>query len=327
VGFENRDYYRDCSEGSGFGFDPTAPVCKYLIVANIAVFLLQIFLVRQPSPGDMHRFLGDTPQGSPENEETMPEALDWMRVSVVQEWFELETSKVVRQVQIWRLLTYAFCHDRFGIWHILINMLMLYWFGRTLEVMYGSKEFLLFYLTAAVVAGVCHIGLDMMTRGPSGPAIGASGAIMAVMMLYAIHYPRSRIYIFFVLPVEIRWLLVLYVIFDLHPVLLALAGTPIPTGVAHAAHLGGLAFGFFYHRYNLRLEKYWDRLPRWRWSRWFGPRRHLRVYSAPPDPQRDMDAMVDNVLRKLHEQGDVSLTEAERKLLQSAAERYRQRRQ
>src|SRR5262249_54483857 len=119
----------------------------------------------------------------------------WMpgeRVSRVQEWCELDSNKVVYQGQVWRLLTHAFCHERFGVLHILFNMLFLCWWGCTLESMYGSREFLLFYLTAAVVAGLAFVGLDMWT-GSSTPGIGASGAVLAVTMLYALHFPRETI--------------------------------------------------------------------------------------------------------------------------------------
>ena len=180
-----------------------------------------------------------------------------------------------------------FCHDRFGVWHILFNMLFLYWFGRMLEPLYGSREFLLFYLTAAVVASLCYVGLDLFTRH-SVPAIGASVAAMAVVVLYAIHHPREKIYVFMMIPIEIRWLVALYIIIDLHPVLLALLGTPMYTGVANAAHLGGAAFGFLYWRYHLRLEDAWDRMARLGY-RWRLPR-NIRLHRAPdasaPDKSR-----------------------------------------
>jgi membrane associated rhomboid family serine protease len=247
------------------------------------------------------------------------------RVSVVQEWLQLETSKVIPGGQVWRLVTCAFCHHRLSIWHLVFNMLFLYWFGKTLETMYGSREFLLFYLTAAVVASLCFIGLDLVTR-ESIPAIGASGAVMAVVMLYAIWYPRQRIFIWFFFPIEIRWLVAFYVIFDLHPVLLALAGTPLPTGIAHAAHLGGLAFGYIYWRQGLRLEKYWERLPRIRWDRLVGPRRKIRLFVPPKEPVSSEDEeKLDAVLQKILKQGEASLSDEDREVLRSASERYRKR--
>src|SRR5699024_6909026 len=123
--------------------------------------------------------------------------------------------------------------------------LLLYWCGVTLETMRGTREFTLFYFAAILVAALAHVGLELYS-GSSVPAIGASGAVMAVAMLYTCHFPYQTILLFWIIPVQIRWLMILYVILDLHPVLLVLAGEPNQSGVAHAAHLGGLAFGFFY---------------------------------------------------------------------------------
>lgn len=325
MGIENRDYYRASGSYSGsWGLDGIAPVCKYLVIANVAVFLLQIFYTREPRPEDLKEYFGEGTEWAEEISEDQQQMLAWARVSVVEEWLALETDKVLHG-QIWRLLSYAFCHDRLGVWHILFNMLFLYWFGKTLEAMYGSREFLLFYLASAVAASLCHIGLDLATRH-STAAIGASGAVMGVVMLYAIHYPRERIYVFMIIPIEIRWLVALYVIFDLHPVLLALAGTPEYSGVAHAAHLGGLAFGFVYWRYGLRLEDHWNGMRRLRMPRWFGPRRNIRLYRPPETPpQTDLESLVDKILQKIHDQGEASLTDVERDVLRLASEKYKAR--
>lgn len=328
----NHQRAADFFRGSGdyrLGGEPPTPVCWYLIGANILVFVLQIFAVRHPRLEDYRQNLPEVPEAVRQTDGVPP--MGFMRLSVVEEWLQLDTNKVVFGGQIWRLVTCAFCHDRFGVWHILINMLMLYWFGRSLEILYGSREFLLFYMTATVVASLAHVALGLLTHN-SVPAIGASGPVLAVMMLYAMHFPRSRIYLFFILPIEIRWLLLLYVVFDLHPVLLALAGTPLVTGVAHAAHLGGLGFGYLYYRYQWRLEQLWPRRHRWNWSHWLGARRHVRLFrepSKPDEPQAaevDHEALLDDVLRKLHTHGDLSLSDAERAVLREAAERYRQRR-
>ncbi len=337
MGLYDRDYYR-----AGVTGQEIPPVCKWLIIATVVVFLLQIFITRPMRPEDLRWPYGppiapgpdsgerpapDTDQDEPHRD--MPDLALLPRVSLVEEWLQLDPNEVLRHGQVWRLVTCAFCHDRFGVWHILINMLFLYWFGRMLEPLYGSREFLLFYLAAAVVSSLSYIGLDLFTH-ESAPAIGASGAVMAVVVLYAIHHPRERIYVFMMIPVEIRWLVLLYVVYDLHPVLLALSGSPVQTGVAHAAHLGGAAFGFVYWRHHLRLEDWLDRVRQWRKLRPLRLRPRLRVYrpSEPPSeaaPREDLEGLVDKILAKIHEEGQSSLTEVERELLRMAGERYRKR--
>src|SRR5262245_17561183 len=293
MGYENRDYFRDGSYTeavAGWGVDFT-PVVKGLIFVNVVVFLLQIFITRPATPqfppqfgGPFEGEVGDAEDDGPEapppakkvdtekQKEAMRKAREameqilgrfpGMQVSVVQQWCELDPRKTVSQGQVWRLVTCAFCHDRHSPWHILLNMVLLYWFGTRLENMYGSREFLLFYLMAALCGSIAYVALAYYT-GSSVPAIGASGAVMGVMMLYAIYYPFETVLLFWILPIPIWALLSLYVIFDLHPVLLALAsGQQVFTGVAHAGHLGGLAFGFLYYKSGVRLETPFERAPK-----------------------------------------------------------------
>lgn len=325
MGLSSRDYYRESTPPAwSFG---TAPVVKYIIIANIVVFLLQILIVRTPTLWNVEdaRQLTDD-QDYHLTERQVSELMRALpRVSVVQEWFQLDTNKVVEKGQVWRLLTHAFCHDRHNILHIVFNMLFLFWFGRTLESMYGSREFLLFYLTAAVCAALAYVALDLYTGSPI-PAVGASGAVMAVVMLYTMHFPTEEIYICFIIPIQMRWLMVLFVIWDLHPVLLALAGDGQFTGVAHAAHLGGLAFGFLYAHYHWRLEKIGEHLPGLRWRS--TPR--LRVYpssriSLNELPDTDSERL-DQILEKIFRSGQDSLTEEERKILRASSEQLKSKR-
>ena len=354
MGIYNRDYYKDMSAGrSGgtFGLDGLSPVVKWIIVANVAVFLLQIFIVREvrlsplnwlrQNDPDLDQLLEDKDENDPEVQDKLKKdypaiyksmeemnknknLIPPMRVSILQEWLELDTKKVVFHGQLWRLLTHAFCHDRYGVFHIVFNMLFLYIFGCTLESMYGSREFLLFYLVGAVVAAFAFVGLQLYT-GSYGPAIGASGAVMAVTMLYTMHFPTETIRILWLIPIEMRWLMVFYVIFDLHPILLSLAGDRIFTGVANAAHLGGVAFGFAYAKFEWRLEPLADliRMPRLRLKR--RPRLRLAPETMPePEPEVEM-SRVDQILQKIYESGQTSLTDEERAILRDASERIKNR--
>jgi membrane associated rhomboid family serine protease len=353
MGFESRDYSRDgryTASLSGWGMDLT-PVVKYLIIANVVVFLLQILLTR-PAPARMPDFdqiwpddeeaVVDTELPARKSDankkvdrqtrekaarkarEAMEEMLTrmpGMRRSIVQDWFELDPKKTVEQFQIWRLLTSAFCHERFGLWHILFNMLFLYWFGQRLERMYGSTEFLLFYLAAAVCASVAYVALAYY-GGSKMPAIGASGAIMGVMMLYVIYYPFEQFLLFWFIPVPLWAMLAMYVLYDLHPVLLALAGERMFTGVAHASHLGGLAFGFLYWRFGWRLEPLLERIAPATSGRKPRPSRRPVILKFEP-PEDELGARVDAILKKISEHGRECLTDEERDILIDASAKYR----
>ena len=277
--------------------------------------------LRREGERKYHEYLVDTAAMAP-------------RVSIVQDWLELDTNKV-RQGQVWRILTSAFCHDRHGLLHILFNMLGLIWFGIALEYMYGEREFLLFYLSAAILSGLAYVALDLWT-GESVPAIGASGAVMGVLMLYACHYPYHTIRIWFFFPLEMRWLVLLYVAFDLHPLLLTLAGDEVFTGVAHAAHLGGLAFGFVYWNQRLRLAPLLDSIQKFDWRKTFRRNQNLKLHSPTEDnrkPQKtaavspvssDQDR-VDELLIKISREGRDNLSAEELEVLNQASERLRRK--
>jgi membrane associated rhomboid family serine protease len=302
----------------------STPVVKYLIIVNVVVFLLQIVVVNKDPTAALERLKKDLPQtDKPLSEQELRQLVRHLpKTSVIQEWLDLDSSKVVYHGQVWRVLTHAFCHDRYSLFHIFINMLCLYWFGSTLELKYGSREFLLFYLTAAVAAALAFIALDLYT-GSTVPGIGASGAVMAVMMLYTMHYPYEEICVCWFFPLQMRWVMLLFLIWDLHPILLTLSGDEMFTGIAHAAHLGGLAFGFCYAKFDWHLESIVERLPgrRWRWK----TRRRLAPL-ALHEPGADNDSgRVDELLEKIFRSGQASLTDEERAILEDASERLKGR--
>lgn len=325
MGIDNRDYVRyDHSYNDGFS---AYPICKYLIIINVVVFLLQIFIVKTPSADDVLREYEEVVGEQHELTEGEIEHIlrNVPKVSLVQEWLQLDSEKVFKG-QFWRLLTYGFCHDRMSIFHLLFNMLFLWWFGRTLEKMYGAHEFLTFYLVSILVAAVAYIALDLYT-GDLIPSLGASGGVMAVVMLFTMHFPYEKIRIWFIFPIEMRWIVLIYLIFDLHPVLLALAGDKVNSGVAHAAHLGGLAFGFFYKRQQMRLYPYWRKLIGAFSSKGPRPTKTKKDLSTASNTffNRNANEKVDDILQKISDHGFDSLTPKEKKILEEASKRYRDR--
>ncbi|HZY89791.1 MAG TPA: rhomboid family intramembrane serine protease [Gemmataceae bacterium] len=304
MGIYDRDYYR--REGpSLFGsFAERGTVCKWLIGVNAAVFILQMFTRGQ----------GGSPYGP------LTDALD------------LQVDKVLHG-QVWRLVSYAFLHDPNSVMHILFNMLFLWWFGADLEDLYRPKEFLAFYLTSAVAGGVAHVALAKLDLVQPNPVLGASGAVTAVVMLCALHYPTKIILLFFFLPVPI-WAFVVFMVAKDAFTLLGRA----ETGVAVDVHLAGAAFGFFYQKCHLHLTSLWPQLKAWR-RRQSQPR--LRVYrdeeetptpvgvaAAAPAPadEEQLEAKMDAILEKISRTGKESLTETERALLLRASEIYKRKR-
>jgi membrane associated rhomboid family serine protease len=293
MGIYDRDYYRR----EGPSFMDRGQVCKWLIAINVVCFILQLVTERPDAPG------------------------------LFTKAFELDVDKIFGG-QVWRLLTYAFLHAP-GIWqHIVFNMLFLWWFGSDVEDIYGSREFLAVYLLSAFLGGVAFV----LTAEVTGArlCIGASGAVTAIMVLCALHYPTRIILVFFVLPVPI-WLFVGFQVVQDAFIFLSRE----KTGTAVVANLAGAFFAFVYYKRHWRVLNWWGQL-----TSFFrlGTRPRLRVYreehrqpapvTAPPDVDEDdrLESELDAVLAKVARVGQSGLTDSERKILLRASEVYKKRR-
>jgi membrane associated rhomboid family serine protease len=146
------------------------------------------------------------------------------------------------QFQLWQILTYAFLHG--NLMHISFNMLAVYMFGSDMERVWGGSRYLIYYLVCAVSAAVAQLGVSSVT-GTYYPTIGASGAVFGLLLAFARYFPERQIMLLFppiILPAKV--FVVLYGTLEL---VLGVTGTE--EGVAHFAHLGGLAGGFLLIRY------------------------------------------------------------------------------
>ena len=136
----------------------------------------------------------------------------------------------------WTLVTYMFLHA--GITHIAFNMLGLYMFGQAVEARLGSNRFITLYMIGGISGGLLSF-----VFAPHTYIIGASAAIYAVMLAYAMFWPRDRILLYFVIPIEIWLAVIIFAALDLF------GGFTGGGTTAHFAHLGGLAGGFIYLRW------------------------------------------------------------------------------
>lgn len=312
MGIYDRDYYR---EGPSFlaSISERGHVCKWLIMVNVACFITQ--LVTQQAP---HVEYEDYDNGR------MVASFE-----PITDLFSLNTQKVLHG-EVWRLVTCAFLHG--SLYHIFFNMLFLFWFGSDVEDLYGKKEFFCFYMAGVLVSSLAYVGWQVAS-GDRASAIGASGAVTAVMVLFAMHYPSRMILLFCFIPVPI-WFFVLFQV--LQDSYIFLGG--LRTGVAVTAHLGGAAFGFAYYKFQWRVVNI---LPGMRFRSVLRSRPKLRVFreeepdeptpepvAAPAGARIDehFEAKVDAVLEKMSRHGKESLTEGERDILLRASEAYKKRR-
>ena len=153
--------------------------------------------------------------------------------------------------QLWQVVTYAFLHDRNSVAHLFFNMLALFMFGSDIERVWGSRRYLTYYFVCVVSAALAQLLMAGISGGAPYPTIGASGGVFGLLLAFGMMFPRRMVVLLFP-PIPMpAWLLVtLYGALEL---LLGITGTQ--AGVAHFAHLGGMAGGFL-------LIQYWrGRLP------------------------------------------------------------------
>lgn len=320
MGIYDRDYYRDDDEPSTAASGLPQTFVVRLILANVALFLLDMFF-----GGPRHGLTG---------------------------FLALNSDLVREPWNAWRLVTYAFVHNPSEISHIASNMLGLWFFGRELEMLYGRWEFLRIYLAAALFgSAVWLLRHGFFAAGPApNLLLGASGSIVALVILFAFRFPKQQVLFMMFLPMPAWVMGVIYVAYDLYGASLSAGGIG---GVAYDVHLAGAAFAAIYHLRNWNLGRAADFLPRWMRFRgrrgrasvaggggWQRPRttyrddvaessnRELRVFRPdPPEPVRDdLDRRADQVLAKLHQSGDSSLTPDERATLEAYSRRLRERR-
>jgi membrane associated rhomboid family serine protease len=215
-------------------------------------------------------------------------------------------------VRFWTPLTYMFMHD--GIFHIVFNMLWLYWLGQIFEEYTGYKRTLGLYLMGGFVGALFYI-LSYNFFPVFAPvlsistAVGASASVMAIIVATATLLPDYTIPLFIIGPVKLKWLAIAYIIFDF----LSIAG---PNAGGEIAHLGGALIGFIYIK---RLQKGHDWISSITNLFKAGPRlSNMKVVArnnAKKGPSRPRQEDVDQILDKISKSGYESLNKEEKEIL------------
>lgn len=289
MGLYDRDYERERNyydDRPGFRLDGPLSMTTKLVIVMCAIYLVQLFTASS----------------------------DWFT-----DTFALHADFLRRPWQFYQLLTYGFLHDPNLLAHILSNMIGLWFFGRVVEDRYGRREFLIFFLTAIVVAGLVWFVSELLAHGTmtSVKLLGASGGVSAVLILFALNFPHHTVMFMMLFPMKAWVLAVLLLVYDVYGAI-----TRTDT-VAFTAHLGGAAFAFLYFRYRWRLESW---APSGDLLKGLKPRPKLRVHD-PDDVDAGADTKrMDDILKKIHEHGEASLTRSERRFMQKASREYQKKR-
>ena len=268
--------------GYSFGGFMMTPMVKRLLIANVATFVLLLML---------------------------PERM-WAL-----EWLAFRPDRVLTRP--WGAITYMFVHA--DLIHLLVNMLVLFFFGPPLEDRWGSREFLRYYL-------ICGMGGVLLSflLAPGAPIVGASAACYGLMLAFAMSWPDAPIYVWGIFPVKAKYLVGFFSLLTFVQAFGAPGGP-----VAHMAHLGGLLTGLVYIRADwrpgARLESIKRRVSRIRRLAIVPRNKESRPRSSSwrADDEGELLDAVDRVLDKISTEGMSALTRDERKLLDEVSRRHR----
>lgn len=318
MGYYDRDYYRDTPSSWWPSISGRRAVWG-LIFVTIGVYVFQVFGAAA---------LGNVRPGPAGGE-------------LLLEWGSFKLDQV-REGQVWRLLTAHFVHQPNSLLAIAFGMLALYFFGMTLETLYGGSEFLAFYLVTGLIITLTLTICGLLKLPVSPIYFGCQGILTGVLVLFACHFPHERVYII-IFPVPAWLVATLWIALSLFGLLGGQLG-PVPHLVA------GLA-AFIYHRLDFRILGFLGSVGTSR-RRTVAPSLQVyrddldddtrtyprtaavvreaepRVEPRPVKPALDeqLEAKLDQILEKVARSGRGSLTAAEHEILQLASAEYKRRR-
>jgi len=298
MGLYDREYYRD--EPAGYRNWVAGRVTVWLVAVLASIFILQILSKPDPFKADNLLLAGRFQIGP------------------------------ILDGQFWRFFTAPFLHDSTSFLPIVFSLLVLYFFGRGVEDDLGGPELLCFYLAAIPFTQIVEFVARLTNIEIStGYSYGSAGPVTAVLVLYACRHPYETVRLMFVLPVPLWSVAVGIVVINVFGMM--------GSGREPALPLAGAAFGFFYHKSQIRLSAY---LVSTRGRRRPARRPQLRVVPQEedaPEPvvaaplrreariDEQLEAKLDIVLEKVARQGRGSLSSDENDLLLRASEVYRNR--
>lgn len=273
MGFYDRSYYDQDNNhhrqarGMSLIFPGLTPVVKYLLIINVAVFFFQ-----SVSEGQLEYYFAAV-------------GYSWQYA-----------------IQLWRLITFQFLHGH-G-WHLIGNMLGLYFLGTLLERTWGSRKFLIFYLLSGAVGGALFV-IASVTGIMTGVLVGASGGVLGLLAACAVLFPQIKVLLFFIFPMQIRTLAIFISIFYFFNVI-----RMGENAGGNLCHLGGIVTGLVWVLWG----PYWSKA---------GAKQRQFTRQRSSQLQAKHELEVDRILAKVHEKGIHSLSRQEKQILQQATKQQK----
>ena len=208
--------------------------------------------------------------------------------------FGLVPKLVWSQLKIWQPFTYMFFHG--DIWHVLINMFVLWMFGSELERVWGKKNFLRFYFVTGVGSGLGTMifGLQSMI-----PVVGASGAVYGVLLAYGVIFPNRTVYLYGIIPIKSFWFVIGI------GVIAFISSFNNVSNISHLTHLFGMIIGYLYLKRPIQIRTIWFSI--FKKVLEYRIQNQERKKSRSFETEKDLDFILD----KINREGFKSLTKDE----------------
>ena len=212
--------------------------------------------------------------------------------------FGLVPKLVWSHLKIWQPFTYMFFHG--DIWHVLINMFVLWMFGSELERVWGKKNFLRFYFITGIGSG---LGTMLFGLQSTIPIVGASGAIYGVLLAYGVMFPNRTVYLYGIIPIKSIWFVIGI------GVIAFFSSFNNFTNISHLTHLFGMIIGYLYLKRPVHFR-----------SLWFSVFKKVLEYRIQNQEEKisrsvEIERDLNSILDKINREGFKSLTQEEEERL------------
>lgn len=213
-----------------YGVQPITPIVKRLIIANVAIWFLLVMVVQN----------------------------FFLKNNSIYEWFGLVPYKILSAFWVWQPFSYFFIHSE-NVFHIVFNMLMLWWLGSELEGYWGKRYFVIYYLACALGAAFIYVGAVvayyLVTNNSAPllyPVVGASGAIFGLILAYGMIFGERTVLFFMLFPMKAKYFVMILAGIEFFN----LMGQGFSSQVSNLAHLGGFICGYLMLKATPKLKEY-----------------------------------------------------------------------
>ena len=216
--------------------------------------------------------------------------------------FGLVPQAIWSDFMIWQPLTYLFFHG--NIWHILINMFVLWMFGSELENAWGRKNFLKYYFMTGIGAGIVTCLFNLQSNIP---VVGASGAVYGILLAYGLSFPNRTVYLYGLIPIKSIWFVIAI------GILAFFSSFQQMTQISHLTHISGMAIGYIFLKRRWRLNDIWFKIRKKTLEY------RIQIEDVKQSKEKALEKDIDYILDKIQKVGFKGLSDQEQNNLYNAS--------